>query len=105
MRREFNVSLVGVHNMPGALFQSRLELCIISDQILNNKLHCTNQRNDVGRLCGKLVGKLFVVRDEVRNINVAVVLLYQDVLSQLIPANRFISVHAFAVFIFKRTGR
>lgn len=67
-------------------FKAASNCASISDEIFDCTIYRTNQRNNVGRLCGKFVGELFVVRDQMSNINVAVVLFYQDILSQLIPA-------------------
>ena len=44
------------------------------------------ERNEVGGSSGELVGQLFVVGDEVGDVNVAVVLLDQHIFADLIAA-------------------
>lgn len=56
---------------------------------MNRKPKCldiTNQGNDLGRLVDQPVCKLFVVVDEIVDIDIAVVLLQQSVFLQLISA-------------------
>lgn len=42
------------------------------------------QRDNVCGLCRKFVGQLFVIRNQMGDINVAVVLLHQGILSKLV---------------------
>lgn len=44
----------------------------------------THKRDDLSRLRRELVSELLVIGDQVRNVNVAVILLYQDILPKLI---------------------
>ena len=46
------------------------------------------QRNYICRLCLESVCQLFIVRNEVRNVNIAVVLLYKDIFADLISVTK-----------------
>jgi hypothetical protein len=46
------------------------------------------QRDDFGGILRELVGQLFVVGDEMGNVNVAVVLLHEHILPDLVSVNK-----------------
>ena len=67
-----------------ALLQCCLKLYKVSDMQLL-VLAYTDERYYLGWLGGKLMGKLFVVRYEMCNVDIAVVLLHEYILPYLIP--------------------
>lgn len=82
-KAEFVGFLRGVDNAMGALLQSRFELVSVSS--MSYRPQCRPyQRNSIRWLCLQLVRQFFVVGYQVRNVNIAVVLLYQHVLSDMI---------------------
>lgn len=84
MLRECDVSLGGIDDTLCARLQRRLKLWIVSMGSLEKEMGAC-QRNDFGGILRQLVRKLFVVADEVRNVDVAVVLLHEHVLTDLFP--------------------
>ena len=68
-----------------ALLQGTLKLSRVSNVMSQEDID-NHQGYDVCWLRGELMGKLFVVGYEMGNVDVAIVLLYQDILSYLIPA-------------------
>jgi hypothetical protein len=50
----------------------------------NFHIRNTHQRNDLGWLRCELVSELLVIGDQVRNVDIAVILFYQDILPKLI---------------------
>lgn len=54
------------------------------------------QGNDLGGLSDKSVCKLLIERDEMANVNVAVILLHQNVLAELISGRESVNILAVA---------
>lgn len=46
----------------------------------------TYQGNDLSRILMKFMGQLFIIGDEMGNVNIAVILLYEHILAYLISA-------------------
>ena len=61
-----------------------LQTVVVSIRITASLRSVGYQRNDLGGVLSELVGKLFVVGDEVGNVDVAVVLLHQDIFTDLV---------------------
>jgi hypothetical protein len=82
MGRKYDISLRGVDNALCALLESCLKLDAknISMEIKGGD-RATDKRNDICRLGGEFVRQFLVVGDQVGDIDVAVVLLYKDILT------------------------
>lgn len=69
----------------GALLECRLELRLLVVSLSSDCCETSYERNDLRRLGHELVRKFFVIRNKVRNINVAEILLDEHILAYLVP--------------------
>jgi hypothetical protein len=87
MFRQNNIALRRIYNTMGTFLESYLKLlclsAICSHQISNSS---TDEWYDLCRLCNKSMGQFFIERDEMGDINVAIILLEKNIFPYLISA-------------------
>ena len=102
MAWKLNVLLPRVHDPLGTLLESKLKLFAAGQVSIRTKRKegsavKSHKRDYIRRFCCKLMCQLLVVRYQMRNVNVAVILLYEDILSQLISVSKDIkSQHSYS---------
>lgn len=75
--RKGDVPLTGVDDSASAVLKGQFKLCEVSTKQHRNKfVDSTYQRNHISRLSGQFVRQLLIVRDQVGNVYIAVVLFH-----------------------------
>jgi hypothetical protein len=88
MLGQYNIFLRRIHDTMRTFLESHLKLGYISCLSSKPLRECTDEWYDLCRLCNQSMGEFFVKRDEVSDINIAIVLLEKNIFSYLISAQR-----------------
>lgn len=76
----------GIDDTLGALFQCGFELLIRLEYVIEPTPGATYEGNDLRRLRNKSVCQLFVEGNEMPNVDIAVILFQENILSDLVSA-------------------